>query len=88
MIHSARPIVTPVVNIFSVLFFVDLKSGDVRVRTYGRTTCAKTIIPTCRDFGLAECIKNGMYNSGIFVPIRKTEQRYKNFFRALQIMRL
>ena len=27
-------------------------------RTYGRTTCAETIIPTGRDFGLAEWIKN------------------------------
>ena len=51
MIHSARPIVTPVANIiFSCFVLLDLKSGD------GRTTCAKTRIPTGRDFGLAEWI--------------------------------
>ena len=49
MIHSARPIDTPLFSV--VLFFLDLKSGD------GQTTCAKTIIPTGRDFGLAEWIK-------------------------------
>ena len=52
MIHSARPIVTPVANIvFCCFVFLDLKNGD------GRTTCAKTI-PTGRDFGLAEWINN------------------------------
>ena len=52
MIHSARPIVTPVANIvFCCFVFLDLKSGD------GRTTCAKTMVPTGRDFGLAEWIK-------------------------------
>ena len=51
MIHSARPIVLPVANIdFCYFVFLDLKSGD------GRITCAKTIIPTGRDFGLAEWI--------------------------------
>ena len=35
-------------------FYYSLKSGDGR--TDGRTTCAKTIIPTSRDFGLAEWI--------------------------------
>ena len=45
MIHSARPIVTPVANIvFCCFVFLHLKSGD------GRTTCG-------RDFGLAEWIK-------------------------------
>ena len=53
MIHSARPIVTPVANIvFCCFVFLDLKSGD------GRTTCAKTMIPTGHDFGLAEWINN------------------------------
>ena len=52
MIHSARPTVSPVANIvFCCFVYLDLKSGD------GRTTCAKTIIPTGRDFGLAEWIK-------------------------------
>ena len=54
MIHSARSIVTPVANIvFCCFVLLDLKSdADVR------TTCAKTIIPTGRDFGLAEWINN------------------------------
>ena len=52
MIHSARPIVTLIANIvFCWVVLLDLKSGD------GRTTCAKTIIPTGHDFGLAEWIK-------------------------------
>ena len=42
MIHSARPMVTPVANIVFILL--------------GRTTCAKTMTPTGRDFGLAEWI--------------------------------
>ena len=50
MIHSARPIVTPVENIaFCCFVFLDLKSGYVRVR-------AKTMIPTGREFGSAEWI--------------------------------
>ena len=53
MIHSARPLVTPVVCCF---VFLDLKSGDGR--TDGRTTCAKSMIPTGSDFGLVEWIKN------------------------------
>ena len=58
MIHAARPLVTPVANIvFCCFVFLDLKSGDVHGRTDGRTTCAKTIIPTGLDFGLAEWIK-------------------------------
>ena len=45
IIHSARPIVTPVANIvFCCFVFLDLKGGD------GRTTCAKTMISTGRDF--------------------------------------
>ena len=52
MIHSARPIVTPVANIvFCCFVFLDLKSGDRR--TEGQTTCAKTMITTGRDIGLA-----------------------------------
>ena len=58
MIHSARPIVTPVANIvFCCFVFLDLKSGD------GQTTCAKTIIPTSRDFGLAEWINLNVVNN-------------------------
>ena len=64
MIHSARPIVKPVANIgFCCFVFRDLKSGD------GRTTCAKTMIPTGRDFRLAEWIKNwwnAFYNKIIY----------------------
>ena len=53
MIHSARPIVTPVANIvFCCFVFLDLKSGDVRTDI----TCAKTMIHTGRDSGLAEWI--------------------------------
>ena len=37
-----------------LVFFLDLKSGNGR--TDGRTTCAKTMIPTGRDFGLAKWI--------------------------------
>ena len=39
----------------SCFVLLDLKSGDGR--TDVRTTCAKTRIPTGRDFGLAEWIK-------------------------------
>ena len=53
MIHSVWPIVTPVANIvFCCFVFLDLKSGD------GRSTCAKTMTPTSRDFWLAEWINN------------------------------
>ena len=56
MIHSARPIVMPVANIiFCCFVFLDLKSGDGFMD--GQTKCAKTMIPTGRDFGLAELIK-------------------------------
>ena len=52
MIHSARPIVTPEANIvFCCFVLLHLERGD------GRTTCAKTMIPTGRDCGLAEWIK-------------------------------
>ena len=58
MIHSARPKVTPVANIVFCCVLLDLKSGEGRtdIRTNGRTTCAKTMIPTGRDCGLAEWI--------------------------------
>ena len=64
MIHSARPIVTPVANIVSCCFvFLDLKSVDGR-------TCEITMIPTGRDFGLAEWIdKRGDIN----YPLGKTQ---------------
>ena len=54
MIHSAIPIVSPVANIV----FLDLKNCGPPGRLAGRTTCAKTMIPTGRDFGLAEWIKD------------------------------
>ena len=55
----------------NIVFFrfvsLDLKSGDRR--TYGRTTCAKTMIPTGRDCGLAEWINYWGYeiNSSILL---------------------
>ena len=55
MIHSARPIVTPVANIvFCCFVFLDWRSGD------GRTPCAKTMIPTGLDFGLTEWINKDL----------------------------
>ena len=55
MIHLARHIVTPVAKIFFCCFvFLYLKSGDGRMD--GRTAFAITMIPTSRDFGLAEWI--------------------------------
>ena len=59
LIHSARPIVTPVANIVCFVF-LDLKSGDGR--TDGRPICAKTIIPTGPDFGLAEWINIELFS--------------------------
>ena len=56
MIHSARPIITPVTNIVFCFVVLELKSGD------GRTTCAKRIIPTGRYFGLAEWINTSPAN--------------------------
>ena len=62
MIHSTRPIVMPVANIvFCCFVLLDLKSGD------GRTTCAKTMIPTGRGCGLAEWInryQKDMFSTG------------------------
>ena len=53
MIHSARPTVSPVANIvFCCFVLLDFEK-------WGRTTCAKTMIPTDRDCGSAEWIKNG-----------------------------
>ena len=53
LIHSARPMVTPVANIvFCCFVFLDLKSGGGW--TDGQH--AKTMIPSGRDFGLAEWI--------------------------------
>ena len=51
MIHSVRPTVSPVANI--VFTLLDFEKWG---RTDGRTTCAKTMIPTGRDFGLAKWI--------------------------------
>ena len=63
MIHSARPIVMPVANIvFCCFVFLDLKSGEGPTdgQTYGRTTCAKTMIPAGRDCGAAEWTKRNV----------------------------
>ena len=63
MIHSARPIVTSVANIvFRCFVFLDFKSRD------GRTTCAKTMIPTGRALGLAEWI-NISFKSLLFIIV-------------------
>ena len=55
MIHSARPNVSPVVNIVFAwhLFCFEKWNG----RTYGRMTCAKTMITIGRDCGAAKWIK-------------------------------
>ena len=63
MIHSARPIVSE--HCFLLFSFLGLKSMDWC--TDGRTTCAKTMIPTGRDFGLAEWINSGTCCTVIFV---------------------
>ena len=55
MIHLARPIVAS--SKHCLLLFCYSRFEKWR-RTDGRTTCAKTMIPTGRDFGLAEWIKN------------------------------
>ena len=55
MIHWARTTGSPVENIVSCSFVsLDLNSGDGR--TDGRTICEKKIIPSGRDYGLAEWI--------------------------------
>ena len=54
MIHSARPTVTPVANI--VFFLLYCFARFEKWGMDGRTTCAKTIIPTGRGCGLAEWI--------------------------------
>ena len=65
MINSARLIVTPVTNIvFCCFVLLDLKSGESRD---GRTTCAKTIILTGHDFGLAEWINKDARHYVIFI---------------------
>ena len=52
---------------FCCFVFLDLKSGDWRtnVRMDVRTTCVKTMIPTGRDFGLAEWIKKDWKYSNV-----------------------
>ena len=68
MIHSARPIVTPVTNIvFCCFVILDLKRG----RKYGRKTCEKTMNPTDRDFGLAEWIN-------VLLSLGQNRQNYKH----------
>ena len=50
----------------SLLFvLLDLKSGDGR--TDRRTTCAKTMIPTGRDLGLAEWIKKQCIRRNFYI---------------------
>ena len=56
MIHSATPIVTPLAKTVLCTFNC-FSRFEKWGRTDGRTTCAKIIIPTGRDFGLAEWIK-------------------------------
>ena len=85
MIHSARPTVSSVGN--NVCFILlDFEKGDGRTdgRTDGPTTCAKTIIPTGRDFGLAEWINLNYLLSvklpifGVFGNNRSLESTIKN----------
>ena len=66
MIHSARPIVIASI-VFCCFVFLDLKSGDRR--TDGRTTCAITMIPTCRDLGFAEWI-NRMLSRMMLIEVK------------------
>ena len=81
MIHSDRPIVTPVANsVFCCFVFLDLKSGDGW--TDGRAdvrTCAKTIIPTGRDFGLAEWIN--------FQGLREYEEKNQKAKKNMQLLK-
>ena len=49
-IHSAWPTVSPVANMIFVSFCL------LDFEMWGRTTCAKTVIPTGRDYGSAEWI--------------------------------
>ena len=72
MIHSARPIVTPVANIvFCCFVFLDLKSGDGRM-----DKCAKTMIPTGRNFGLAEWINMMQFQDLDFLFSARTGVMY------------
>ena len=77
MIHSARHIVTPAANIvFSCFVFLDLK------------TCAKTIIPTGRDCGLAEwIIDDSLYLFLLYKTLPRLTQNvggrfYNTFLRS------
>ena len=74
MIHSARPTVLLVENIVFALNCFILKSGDGR--TDGRTTCAKIMITTGRDCGLAEWINSPNYE--LKVPASKIVSQYTN----------
>ena len=67
MIHSAKPTVSPVANIVFCLFcLLDFKKwGRTDGRTYERTTCAKTMIPTGCDCGPAEWINYIQMPNGI-----------------------
>ena len=79
MTHSARHIVTPVATIiFCCFVFLDLKSGDGR--TDGQTTCAKTMIPTGRDFGLAEWINTSLKT---YMTLLNLTNFYMRLFRFL-----
>ena len=61
MSYSARLIVTSSKHFYCCFVYLDLESGDGRTdrRT---TTCAKTMIPRGRDFGLAEWFNSGLLN--------------------------
>ena len=56
MIHSARPTVSPVVNVFAWNLFCFAKWGRTDGRTYERTTCEKIMITAGRDCRSAEWI--------------------------------
>ena len=78
MIHSARPTVSPVVNIVLALFCF---AKFWKVGTDGRTTCAKTMIPIGRDCGSAELIniensfrKGNLKGSSLDVLRKKLEK--------------
>ena len=72
MIHSARPTVSPVANIVFASFCF---ARFWKVGTDGRTTCAKTIIPTGCDCGSAEWINNciSIYLPGLLKEVKEID---------------
>ena len=79
MIHSARPIVSPVANIVFALFCF---ARFWKVGTDGRTTCAQTMITTGRDCGAAEWINN-YYKTGVI----KSAQFFKRSYNFQKMVR-